>query len=100
MHQRNITGHREEQKCHASSLVAKQIRWKNCNIKHLSPYKEGNRSRRLTNASNSVLKNNKVPIRHEENNSTINKVLDTLKQKLTVLSKSVRRYLDSNERQQ
>jgi hypothetical protein len=98
MHQRNITGHREEQKCHASSYMAKEIRREHCNINHLSPHKEGNRSRRLTNASKTILKNNKVPIRHEENNSTINKVLDTLKQKLKVLSKRVRRYLDSNKR--
>jgi hypothetical protein len=78
--------------------VAKEIRREHCNINHLSPYKEGNRSRRLTNASNRILQNNKVPIRHEGNNSTINKVLDNLKQKLTVLSERVRRYLDRNKR--
>jgi hypothetical protein len=80
--------------------VAKEIRREHYNINHLSPYKEGRRSRRLANASNRILKNNEVPIRHEKNNSTINRVLDTLKQKLTVLSKRVRRYLDSNKRRQ
>jgi hypothetical protein len=36
--------------------VAKEIRREHLNINHLSPYKEGNRSRRLTNASNRIIK--------------------------------------------
>lgn len=41
----------------------------------------------------------KYVLRHEEDISTIDEVLDTLKQKLTGLSKTVKCYMDSNKRQ-
>jgi len=69
------------------------------NMNCLTQYKQGNRSRRLINATIRLFKNNKVHTGHEENNATIDEVTVTLKQKLAGLSKTVKRYKDSNKKQ-
>ncbi|KOB75681.1 Uncharacterized protein OBRU01_07008, partial [Operophtera brumata] len=61
-------------------------------IGRLTQYMNGNRSRALTRQINKILEQNKVHSTHEEPNTDLAHFMDTLKQKLTVISSRLRRY--------
>lgn len=67
-------------------------------VNRLTQFKQGHRSRRQTNAVNRILRDNKRHTRYEEDNLTVDEVLDTLKQKLTAVAKRLRRYVSASQR--
>lgn len=80
--------------------LEKRIEKIRADLNRIIGYEKGNRSRRLNNHINQIRKQYRVHTKHEDNNTTIVEVRDTIKQKLKALNKRLRRYKETTFRKQ
>lgn len=67
-------------------------------IGRLTAFQKGHRGKKLQNHINLIIERNKIHASHNPHNQNLAEVMDTLKQKLSAVSKRLKRYKESNNR--